>query len=255
MSVVRTFDNGRLKAAIYETRSAMGEAAGELAANTIAALLAQKEKVNVLFASAPSQNEVLAYLKSRKDIAWDRVNAFLLDEYIDLDAEHPAGFGNFLKRAIFDHLPFHSVHLLNGNAPTPEGEAERYTELLKSYPFDLALLGVGENGHLAFNDPPIADFDDPKLVKVVKLEETCRQQQVNDGCFPELGNVPTHALTLTIPALFAPERIICVVPGSTKAAAVKDMLNGQVTTACPASVLTTHSNASLFLDRDSAALI
>ena len=255
MSVLKKFNNGRLQAAVYETRAAMGEAAGELAAKTIAALLAEKEKVNVLFASAPSQNEILAYLASRKDIDWTRVNAFLLDEYIGLDAAHPAGFGNFLKRAIFDHLPFCSVHLLNGNAPCPEGEAERYTELLKSHPIDLALLGVGENGHLAFNDPPIADFNDPLLVKVVKLEETCRQQQVNDGCFPALEQVPTHALTLTIPALFAPERIICVVPGSTKAAAIKDMLNGQVTTACPASILTTHSNASLFLDNDSAAHI
>lgn len=252
---MREFDCGSLKVKGFDSRAAMGEAAGAAAAQALAALLAKQKEVNVLFAAAPSQNEVLAHLAARRDLDWGKVNAFHMDEYTGLEPEHPAGFGNFLRRGIFDRLPFGGVHFLNGNAPDPQEEAGRYAALLQSHPLDLALMGVGENGHLAFNDPPVADFSDPLLVKVVELEEACRQQQVNDGCFPALAQVPTHALTLTIPALMAAKIVVCTVPGPTKAQAVKAMLSGRVSTACPASVLTTHPNAALFLDQDAAALL
>lgn len=176
-----------------------------------------------------------------------------MDEYVGLDAAHPAGFRNYLKRTVFDRLPLGSVNLINGNAEDPEEEARRYGQLLAAHPADICLLGVGENGHLAFNDPPVADFNDPVFAKVVKLEEKCRLQQVHDGCFEEIGQVPGHAITVTIPGLTAARSMFCSVPAATKAEAVRDMLNGQVTERCPASILTTHPDAALYLDRDSAS--
>ena len=154
---------------------------------------------------------------------------------------------------MFDRLPLGSVNLINGNAENPEEEARRYGQLLAEHPADICLLGVGENGHLAFNDPPVADFNDPVFAKVVKLEEKCRLQQVHDGCFEEIGQVPGYAITVTIPGLTAARFMFCSVPAATKAEAVRDMLNGQVSERCPASILTTHPDAALYLDRDSAS--
>jgi len=161
----------------------------------------------------------------------------------------------FLRDGIFDKLPFHTVNYINGNAPDVGSECERYAALLKKYPTDIVCMGIGENGHIAFNDPHVADFQDPKLVKIVDLDLACRQQQVNDGCFPQLNKVPTHAITLTVPALMEGKYIYCIVPGKNKANAVYNTLFQQVSEACPASCLRKHSSAILFLDAESSAFV
>jgi glucosamine-6-phosphate deaminase len=170
---------------------------------------------------------------------------------IGLDKNAPQGFGNFLKGRIFDRVGFKSVNLLHGDAKKPEEECARYSDLLKKNPVDIVCMGIGENGHIAFNDPHEALFEDPKLVKVVELDKKCRQQQVNDGCFNSFSDVPTHALTLTIPALIAAKYVFCMVPGKTKADAVARTVNGTIDQSCPASILKTHGRAIMYVDRDS----
>ena len=209
----------------------------------------------MIFAAAPSQNEVLANLANDKEIPWGRVNAFHMDEYIGLDKDAPQGFGNFLCEHIFGIAPFKSVNYIRIDAPDADEECRRYSELLQKNPMDIVVLGIGENGHIAFNDPPFADFNDDKLVKTVKLDEVCRNQQVNDGCFAKIDDVPTHALTLTVPALMSGKELYCIVPAKTKAKAVYETINGEVTDRCPASVLRTHKNATLYLDPDSASML
>ena len=191
---------GRLLVKAYETRAEMGRAAAAEAAQALRAVLADKGSCRVIFAAAPSQNEFLEALCGA-DVDWSRVDAFHMDEYIGLPEEAPQGFGNFLKRAIFDRVPFRSVNRIRGGAADVDGEIARYSALLREQPADVVFMGIGENGHIAFNDPHVAHFDDDCLMRAVELDETCRRQQVNDGCFAALDQVPTHALTLTIPAL------------------------------------------------------
>ncbi len=250
MCIIKSFTAGKMEVRVFANRDAMGACAGNEVARHLRQLLDERNEVNVMFAAAPSQNETLAALREAEGIDWSRVNAFHMDEYVGLDPAHPAGFGNFLCRAIFDWLPFRSVHLLDGNAADLPEAALAYSALLRAYPLDICLLGVGENGHIAFNDPPVADFHDREQVKIVELETRCREQQVHDGCFAALEQVPTHALTATIPALFGAKRLFCSVPSATKAQAVRDMILGPVTTACPASILRTHPAASLYLDAE-----
>lgn len=245
----------KLEVKIFETRPEMGAAAATDIKNKLVELLAGKRELNVIFAAAPSQNEVLAALVADKEIEWNRIHAYHMDEYIGLHADAPQGFGNFLRAHIFDHVPFASVNCIDCSAVDADAEAERYGRLLDEHPADVVVMGIGENGHIAFNDPPVADFCDPKTVKAVKLDEICRQQQVNDGCFAKIDDVPTHALTLTVPALTRAPFLFCIVPASTKAWAVKETLTGSVDEHCPASILRTHDHAILYLDRDSAALL
>ena len=209
----------------------------------------------MIFAAAPSQSEVLASLVADKSIEWSRVNAYHMDEYIGLDKEAPQGFGNFLKAHIFGKVPFKSVNYIDITATDPDAEAERYGKLLDENPTDIVVMGIGENGHIAFNDPPVADFKDTKTVKPVKLDEICRQQQVNDGCFATIDDVPTHALTLTVPTLTRAPYLFCIVPAATKAWAVRETLNGSIDEHCPASVLRTHDNAILYIETESAKLL
>lgn len=240
---------------VYASRRAMGLAAAEVVAGKLKDLLQQKEKVNMIFAAAPSQNEFLEELTGRKNLEWNRVNAFHLDEYIGLDKNAPQLFGNFLKEKLFDKLPFAEIHYLNGNAVASDLECLNYSDLLKAYPADIVCLGIGENTHLAFNDPPVADFNDEFKVKVVELDHACRTQQVNDGCFATLNEVPTHALTLTIPTIMNAENIYCIVPGKNKAEAVAHTLNEDISETYPSTILRKHPRGILFLDKDSAALI
>lgn len=242
----------KLHVMVFENRAAIGRQAGGDAAECIKSMLREKDEINVMFAAAPSQNETLDTLCKVQGIDWSRVNAYHMDEYVGLNAYHPAGFRNYLKRTVFGRVPLKSFHLIDGNAREPQKEAERYGELLRQHPADICLLGVGENGHLAFNDPPVADFYDAELAKVVKLDQRCRQQQVNDGCFDRLEEVPALAITVTIPALMAARYLFGSVPGAAKAKAVQAMLNGTVAPCCPASILTIHPNAILYLDRESA---
>lgn len=252
---MKTLVRDLLKVNIYDSRDEMGAAAAKDVKAAILRALDEKETINMIFAAAPSQNEVLYNLASDKEIPWGRVNAFHMDEYIGLDKNAPQGFGNFLNRAIFGIAPFKSVNYIDISATDAEAEASRYSELLRQNPVDIVVLGIGENGHIAFNDPPFADFEDKKLVKSVKLDEVCRNQQVNDGCFATIDDVPTHALTLTVPALMSGKELYCIVPAKTKAKAVALTLNGEITPDCPASVLRTHECATLYLDPDSSSLL
>ena len=241
-----------LRVRIYESRSAMGADAAKDVAEKINDLLAHKEFVNILFAAAPSQNEFLHFLSKRQDVHWNRVNAFHMDEYIGLEKDAPQRFGIFLKERIFDKVSLHALYYLNGNASNIDAECKRYADLLNQYPTDIACMGIGVNTHLAFNDPHVADFDDPQLVKKVELDEVCRQQQVDDGSFDHLSNVPSSAITLTIPALMKTNYIYCIVPGLKKSQAIYHTINGEVNERHPSTVLRRHSNAILYLDLDSS---
>lgn len=252
---MKTFKQDKLTVEIYENRTKMGEAAARDIKAKIAELLREKAEINMIFAAAPSQNDVLLSLVEDKEIEWNRVNAYHMDEYIGLDKNAPQGFGNFLKAHIFGLVPFKSVNYIDITTTDPEKEAERYGKLLQENPTDIVIMGIGENGHIAFNDPPVADFKDEKWVKPVKLDEICRQQQVNDGCFKTIDDVPTHAMTLTVPTLVRAPYLFCIVPAPTKANAVYETLNGSIDEHCPASVLRTHGNAKLYLDDQSSKLL
>ncbi|MCQ2445482.1 MAG: glucosamine-6-phosphate deaminase [Clostridia bacterium] len=243
----------RLDVRIYENRTLMGEAAAKDIASAMRKLLAEKEEINMIFAAAPSQLDMLVSLCEAEGIAWKRVNAFHMDEYVGITHDAPQGFANFLKRYLFDKKPFKSVNLLNCEAGDAAEECLRYEALLKAYPTDIVCLGIGENGHIAFNDPHVAKFDDPKMVKVVDLDEKCRNQQVNDGCFAKIDEVPRYAMTVTIPALVKAPYLFCVVPAATKADAVYKTVMGEITEACPASILRTRENAVLYGDSASGA--
>ena len=248
---MRVMVKDELRVELHDSRAAMGLAAGSAAAARLRELLAEKEQVNVIFAAAPSQNEMLEALVDAPGIDWGRVNAFHMDEYVGLPEGAPQAFGNFLREHIFDRLPFGRVEYIDGHTRNGAEECARYAALLDTYPTDMVLLGIGENGHIAFNDPHVAFFDDPETVKLVELDNVCRQQQVNDGCFASLAEVPTHAYTLTIPALVRAPWLFCTVPAATKAEAVKNTVLGPVSERCPASILRTRPNAVLFCDPDS----
>jgi glucosamine-6-phosphate deaminase len=234
---------------IFETRQEMGVAAAKATADFLRHALSHQKTVRAVFAAAPSQNEMLAALVKSEEIDWQRVEAFHMDEYVGLDAAAPQRFARFLKERLFDRLPFGAVHLIDSDM---SDAVEQYEKLLKSAPIDLVCLGIGENGHIAFNDPPVADFADPVWVKVVELDETCRQQQVNDGCFATFKDVPRLAITVTIPALLSGRRLICTVPGLTKRQAVFRTLHDPISTECPSTILRNHAGCTLFLDKDSA---
>ena len=235
----------------FDTRDNMGFDAANDVAKTLCDLLSKKDEVNMIFAAAPSQNDLLYHLCKKTDIAWERVNAFHMDEYIGLPAGAPQCFSNFLENAVFSKLPFKSVNKIDASATDAEAEAARYTALLEKYPVDIVCLGIGENGHIAFNDPGVADFNDTKLVKRAELDIVCRQQQVNDGCFEKLDDVPEYALTLTVPALTRAKYMFCVVPGPTKTEAVTRMLTEEINDNCPCTILRVHDNAVLYCDADS----
>lgn len=253
--MISSFKKDFLQIRIFHSRQALGVTAAADVASVVRTLLSQKQELNMIFAAAPSQNEFLEALCAEKAIDWNRVNAFHMDEYLQLPVDAPQGFGNFLKERIFGKLPFLSVHYLNGNNPDAEQECERYSALLRRYPVDIVCLGIGENGHIAFNDPHVALFDDPKLVKIVDLDDVCRLQQVNDGCFSAFESTPTHALTLTIPAMMSGKYMFCMVPAKTKAWAVYHTINDAVTEAIPATCLRHHEHATLYIDPDSASML
>ncbi|MCX7323334.1 MAG: glucosamine-6-phosphate deaminase [Hyphomicrobiales bacterium] len=227
----------------------MGLAAAIDTAEAIRRFLAVQGAVRMVFAAAPSQAEALAALVRQPDVDWRRVTAFPMDEYLGLAPGAPQSFAGWLDLHLFSHAPFAAVHrLVPGGAP--EEAARHYARLLDEAPIDIVCLGIGVNGHIAFNDPPVADFNDPHDVKIVELDEICRRQQVDDGCFVRFDQVPTHALTLTIPRLLRAGQMICVVPGPLKRAAVAATLHGPVTTACPASILRQHPACTLYIDRE-----
>lgn len=230
---------------------------GEIAARDIAAelrlRLEEQDEVRVVFAAAPSQGEMLSALIGQPGVDWRRVTAFHMDEYLGLPAGAPQLFHQWLRRAVFDHLPFKAVHLIEP-AESPERTCREYARLLAEAPLDVCLLGIGTNGHLAFNDPP-ADFNHPEAVRVVTLDPVCRQQQVDDECFSRLDEVPAQAITLSIPVLLSARRLFCCVPGKLKAEAVRSLVQEPVSGRIPATALRLHPRCTVYLDAESAALI
>lgn len=243
-----------LKIEVFPTRGEMGVAAAEEAAAYIREVVSRKGEIHVVFAAAPSQNDFLAAL-SGMEIPWEKIHAWHMDEYVGLGKDAPQRFGRFLDEHIFSLVPFKSVHYLFQEGASAEEMCAEYTRALDDVHIDIVFMGIGENGHIAFNDPHVARFDDPETVKIVRLDDTCRKQQVHDGCFPAFEDVPTHALTLTIPVMMGADRIFNIVPTAFKARAVKETVDGPVSETCPASVLRRHKNATLYLDRDSAKYI
>jgi glucosamine-6-phosphate deaminase len=257
VSAARRFAAGRLQVEVHPDRAALGRAAGQAVAARLRALLARQGSARVIFACAPSQDEFLAALVAASrspelGFDWSRVAALHMDDYVGFTADHPRSFRRYLRTHLLDHVDLGAFHPLPAEKPPAVACAE-YAALLRAAPIDLICLGIGENGHLAFNDPPVADFDDPDLVKVVALDDACRRQQVNDGCFPTLAEVPTHALTLTLPVFRDARRLSVHVPGPRKAAAVRATVHGPRGTACPATLLRAHPDATLHLDEDAAA--
>ena len=248
----RVFGRGRLAVRVHADRPAMGGAAAQLVGAHLRQAVARTGRAAAIFASAPSQDQFLAALRADPAIPWDRVTAFHLDEYEGLSAEHPASFSRFLRQRLFDHVPVRAYHALDGRATDPAAECARYAALLRQEAPSLAVLGVGENGHLAFIDPPECDFADPEDVRVVTLDEACRRQQVHDGGFARIDDVPLTALSLTIPFLMRVPETVAIVPGPAKRAAVRAALDGPLTRDCPASILRRHPRATLFLDEASA---
>lgn len=232
----------------FPTRVKMGEDAAKDISMCLKTLLVQKEELNVVFAAAPSQNDVLKALVEDKTIDWNRINAYHMDEYIGLELNAPQRFSAYLNEHIFGLVNFKSINLIGTT------DIKEYGKFLKNN-IDVVILGIGENGHIAFNDPGVADFNDKEDIKAVELDEMCRNQQVHDGCFPSLDKVPTHAVTLTIPTMFSGRYLFCVVPTTNKSEAVKNTLYGEINESCPASILRKHDNATMYLDYDSASLI
>ena len=254
LSPQRQFEVADVQVQVFADKNRLGQAAAGFVADRVRHAIAARGEANVIFATGASQYEFLDALVQIEDVDWSQVNAFHLDEYLGLPDTHPASFRRYLRERLFEHLPFGAVYLLNGTAPDPQAECARYAALLAKRTIDLACIGIGENGHLAFNDPP-ADFTTPNLVHVVTLDKACRQQQVGEGHFPSLDAVPKQALSLSIPAIMRAATISCVVPDLRKAEAVRCTLEGPVTPDCPASVLRRHDDCALFLDVDSASLL
>jgi glucosamine-6-phosphate deaminase len=248
----------RLRVKVFEDRARMGRAAAADAADAIVRRQSEAGVANVIFAAAPSQDEFLTALLGQAQVDWSRVVGFHMDEYLGLAPDHPASFRRYLHEHIFRlaGLPDDRLRLIPGEqADRPLRTCLDYEDRLRAEPPDVVCAGIGENGHIAFNDPPVADFLDPVLIKVVRLDHACRTQQVNDGCFARLDDVPTHAYTLTVPALLSAPTMAVVVPGPRKADAVFATLNGPIAEHCPATALRNHAGATLYLDRESARLV
>jgi glucosamine-6-phosphate deaminase len=244
----KNFRAGELNIYVYESRPQMGHAAAAVIAAEIRRAIQDRGTASLILASAPSQNEFLANLAAAPDVDWPRVTAFHLDEYLGMDDRAPQSFRRFLIDRLVNKVPLGQFHGLRGDAPNGAAEARRYAQLLQQNPPDFAVLGIGENGHLAFIDPPFCDFNDPEPVKVVQLDEICRNQQVNDGAFASLDEVPRDALSLTIPTLMTRPKLFAIAPGPAKRQAIKNTVAGPISTTCPASILRTHPNAHLFID-------
>jgi glucosamine-6-phosphate deaminase len=238
---------------IYPTNKDLGDAAAAHASRVILGAVRQTGGANIILATGNSQLTFLDALWQIPGIPWEQVRVFHMDEYVGLNPQHPASFHNFLLRHLLEQVKPRAFYPVPGQSSDSEKACREYEVLLHQFPADLCVLGIGENGHLAFNDPPYADFQDPAWVKVVRLAEESRRQQVGEGHFAALEEVPTLALTLTIPALLSARRVLAVVPEGRKARAVRQALRGPLSPGCPASILRNCAHATLFLDVNSAA--
>lgn len=249
------FSSGRASVSVYASKRELGAAAAQQAEKVIAAAIKQHGKARIVIATGNSQLEVSAELVKRTGIDWASVEVFHMDEYVGLSQDHPSSFRYWIRNRIEEIVHPAQMNYLAGDAPDIEAEISRYSSLLIAQPIHLAFVGFGENGHIAFNDPPVADFNDPAIVKRVVLDAVCRRQQAGEGHFESFDAVPKEAVTVTCPGLFRAEAWICCVPDSRKAQAVRDALEGPISTACPASIVRTHPNASVYLDPASAEML
>ncbi len=247
---MKSFTIERMKVRVYKDRSEMGAAAAEDAASRIRELLGKKERVRMAFAAAPSQGGFLDWLARARDLDWGRVTAFQLDEYVGVPGTAPQSHQSYLRERLFSRVKPGEVHSLDGSAH-PRKECARYAELVRQGPLDIVCLGIGNNGHIALNEPHAADFNDPDVVKVVELDKVSIKQQVQTGIFKRIEDVPRFGMTLTVPVIMSATHLFCVVPGPSKRDAVRLALQGPLTTACPASILRTHPDCTLFLELDS----
>jgi glucosamine-6-phosphate deaminase len=252
MDIIR-FQVGTLKVEIHPDSKSSGKAAAEAAARLLRELALERDSIGVIFATGASQLDALRIMVSQREIPWNKILGFHLDEYIGLDETHPASFRRYLREHLTTRVSMREFFEIDAGSPDPDAACRRYVERLREGDPQLCLLGIGENGHLAFNDPEEADFHDPADMKAVTLDWACRQQQVAEGWFESVEEVPQRALTLTIPALFRTPRLIVSVPGRRKAQIVRRTLEEAVSTNCPATVLRTHPAATLYLDPESAA--
>jgi glucosamine-6-phosphate deaminase len=251
--IERTYDQLRVR--IFSDQPSLAAEAEKEAAAILKKAIQERGHANFMVATGNAGLHFMAALRASKDIEWSKINLFHMDEYVGISATHSASFRLFIHKNLADTVQPKAAFYIEGDAPDAEGEARRYAALLKKYPIDLCHCGIGENGHLAFNDPPVADFNDPLTVKIVELDPCCRRQQVGEGHFPNLAAVPKHAITVTIPGLLLARRMIAVVPEQRKAKAVRAALLGPIGTGCPSSILRRQSHATLYLDTQSASLL
>jgi glucosamine-6-phosphate deaminase len=251
---MHNYQYGKLAVQVAESNEALGEAAASDFATTVNSELREKGDISVILATGNSQLSFIAALSRRDDIPWSRVSVLHMDEYEGMDDAHPASFRRWMYERLLTFANVKEFHGIRGDHVPVEEEVARYTQLLVDMEPAVCVMGIGENGHLAFNDPP-ADFQTEKLMHVVELDAACRAQQVGEGHFPSLEETPTSALTLTVPALLRPRSVMVLTPEARKAAAVQRALEGPVTEACPASLLTTIGHARLYLEAESASAL
>jgi len=253
ISLVKHYKVGSMKVEVHATRQAAGDAAARAAAETLIELGSKQDSIPVIFATGASQFETLNALTGIPDLPWNKIRGFHMDEYVGISADHPASFRRYLRERLTGKVQMQNFLEIDGSTEDPERTGREYADAIRSANPQLCLLGIGENGHLAFNDPPIADFSDPLDVKIVELDAACREQQTAEGWFSSVDDVPRYAITLTIPALLRVPRLIVSVPGKRKAHIVRRTFTEPVSTACPATVLRNHPDATVYLDLESAA--
>ncbi len=255
MNPIKTFKVDELPVRIYAGQRKLAADAARMAQEFLVQCLADRGSASAILATGNSQIQFLDELIKLGGVDWSKITLFHMDEYLGIDANHKASFRRYMRERVESRVQPKAFHYLQGDADQPLTECARYADLLQAQEIDLCCMGIGENGHLAFNDPHVAEFDDPWAVKLVSLDLKCRQQQVNEGHFPSVDDMPRFAYTLTISTLCAVRKIICIAPEKRKAQAVHNALRENVSTNCPASYLRTQPHAVLLLDQDSAALL
>jgi glucosamine-6-phosphate deaminase len=246
---------GNAQVHILPSKRLLGQAAGARAAKLITDAVRDKGRTRIMVATGNSQIDLLSELVQLNEIPWNNVEIFHMDEYVGISGDHPSSFRHWIRTRLAEKVNASQVHYIEGDAPDLEAEIRRYSGLLSEGPIDLAFVGFGENGHIAFNDPHVADFNDPAVLKRVTLDEACREQQAREGHFKDADAVPKEAVTVTCPVLFSAAAWVSCVPEARKAQAVKCALEGPLSSSCPASLVRTHPNADVFLDPDSASLL
>jgi glucosamine-6-phosphate deaminase len=252
---VKTFQVDKLPVQVYASQADLSQDVARITQAYLREVLATKGSAAAILATGNSQIKFLEALIQLGGVDWSKITLFHMDEYLGISGDHKASFRRYMRERVESRVKPKAFHYLEGDALLPMDECDRYTSLLQAQPIDLCCLGVGENGHLAFNDPPVANFEDKRLVTIAKLDEKCRLQQVNEGHFPGMDAVPQYALTLTIPTLCSAKKLLCIAPEKRKAQAIKDALKGPISTACPASILRRQPHATLLVDTDSTSLL